>query len=80
MSEIEAINPLDESARLRWHREAEADSVEIEPASMTDAELVAVIINDPGIAERRRALHVMRMREYAAGVSAGADIAIQVMT
>lgn len=25
-NEIETINPLDEAARLRWHREAEADS------------------------------------------------------
>lgn len=79
MSEIEAINQFDESSRINWHREVEADIAETVPEQMTDAELVAVIINDPDIATRRRALHVMRMREFTNGIHAGADIATKVL-
>jgi hypothetical protein len=46
------------------------DSPETEIPAMTDAELVAVIINDPDTATRRKALHVLRIREFTAGTKA----------
>lgn len=74
MSEIEVINPLDDTARIRWHRENEADSDEIEPEQMTDIELAAVIINDEDKAKRRKALHVLRLREFNSGLKRSIDI------
>jgi hypothetical protein len=67
MATVETINPLDDTARLRFHREVEADIAETQIPEMTDAELVAVIINDPDTATRRKALHVLRIREFTLG-------------
>lgn len=74
MSEIERIDPLDDTARLNWHRAVEADTAEPAPEAMTDVELVAAIIHDPDIAIRRRALHVLRLREFNNGLKRSIDI------
>ena len=77
-NEIETINPLDDTARINWHRDAEADSAEVAPEAMTDAELVAVIIHDADIAARRKALHVLRLREFNSGLNRSIDIIMSV--
>ncbi len=57
---------------------AEAETVDLAPEvalpDMTDAELAAVIINDPDAMVRRRALHVMRLREFSAGIRSALQI------
>ena len=62
---------------------ADAEIVELAPEvphdKMTDAELVAVIINDPDTMTRRRALHVMRIREFTAGAKSATNVIDAVM-
>ena len=46
---------------------------EVPHAEMTDAELVAVIVHDSDALLRRRALHVLRLREFKAGAMYAID-------
>lgn len=76
---IEAINALDDAARLREHRAIEAEGEvperqETPIAAMTDAELVAVVLHDADMMTRRNALRVLRLREFSQGLRRAADI------
>jgi hypothetical protein len=76
---IEAIDVLDDAARLREHRAIEAEGQIPERAdtpvdAMTDAELVIVILHDADMATRRKALHVLRLREFTEGLRRAAAI------
>jgi hypothetical protein len=70
---IEVINPLDTAAVWRWHRECEADVGETPVEIMTDAELIAVVLHDPDLPTRRKALNIIRLREYKAGSQMAVD-------
>lgn len=77
-------NEYDTVPRLRALIAEETEGQFVEPqevplTAMTDVELVAVIINDPDTATRRKALHVMRMREFSAGISAGTKIVMEAL-
>lgn len=81
---IEAINPLDDTARIREHRAIEAEGERSERAetpidAMTDAELAIVVLHDPEMATRRKALYTLRIREFTAGVKSAAQTIDAVM-
>jgi hypothetical protein len=66
MSTIERINPLDDTARLKFHREIETEGQIVEQpetpiSEMTRAELTAVILHDSDMAQRRLALFALKL-------------------
>ena len=74
---VEVLNPLDDTARIRFHREVEAESNAETPVdAMTDAELAVCVLHDPDLSTRRKALTIIRLREF----KAGGEFAVECMT